>query len=140
MPKSKEVKYVRQTHQFGCVPACISMILDIDYDKVVDTFYNDFDKCGINNNITNDYLSDYNHTVVFIDLQHIPKMDKAREVLHRPFADIHLVSVKPHIDDEVYHSIIMDYEGKIFDPHDEDSKSLDKYYTVQYIFGVFYND
>jgi hypothetical protein len=136
----KEVKYVKQLHHFGCVPACIAMILGKSYEEVIESFYNDFSKEGINNSITREYLTEYDLSVVFLDLQYLTKLDKARNTLHKPFADIHIISVKPNADDELNHSIIMDYQGEIFDPHSEDTKDLDEYFRVDYVLGIFYND
>lgn len=49
-----------------------------------------------------------------------------------PFAPIHIVFLY----DEGPHGVIMDHEGRIYDPNDKDKRRMDEYYRIYRIVGV----
>lgn len=132
---------IQQKDEYGCAIACLAMILDDDYDDVKKDFCTNFATTGLDTEVTMQYIIDNtSYGVVLVDFARIRRyktLDR-KEMFLKPFADCHLVKVKPRAEQlEHAHLIVMDKDGKIFDPHSEANTSLDNYYDIWAIVGIF---
>jgi hypothetical protein len=111
-------KCVIQEAEFGCIPACVSTILQISYEQTIKCFSTDFDKQGIDIKFAADYLAGLGFSCIskFADYYNNYEF-VSREIL-KPFADIHIVSIIETIESITGHGIIMLHNGKLLSPHD----------------------
>lgn len=135
----KEIKYVRQEDEKGCVPACFAMILGKDYSEIKRHWFNDFKLDGLSDNQIKSYLDSEGLAFIvkeFNIFRSNPLLFKSL----KPFADAHILSVKVKFDSNCHHCIVMDANGNIFDPHNPNIKDLDEYYDFYWMLGVYYDD
>ena len=116
------MKLVRQLHENGCGPACIAMILDINYKYAVEKFINDFSIKGINHLHLLKILMEEGYAV-------IEKYGKVQ-----PFAPIHLCQII--LNSSKRHFVIMSEDGLILDPLFDETQKLNNY-TVEITFGLW---
>ena len=58
-------------------------------------------------------------------------------VIGKPFADIHILTVQAFADSGCNHVIVMDKRGRVFDPDDAKTKDLSQYYSIVRVLGLF---
>jgi hypothetical protein len=139
--KKPKFKYIAQKHKSGCAIACIAMITGESYDNVASKFHSDLDEKGVDTAHTIDYLINKNLSpvTIMLDRATIETKNQFCKNLYKPFADIHIFRVIPWADQsDIIHAIIVDNKGKVYDPHNEAFKSLDKYYEILQIIGFWY--
>jgi hypothetical protein len=111
------------------------MITDRTYQQVAADFSAQFETNGMNSLPMFDYLADFGFQIVTKQAYSYHQKDFYRDELIKPFADVHIISVKPHFDDKMQHSVVMDSSGTIFCPAEKtDIKTV---YAIDSIVGIF---
>lgn len=129
---------VIQEDKCGCIPACIATILQKTYQEVVGHFKQDFSKGGIwLDSITAYYLAGYGFDIYWLVNKYANDYNLDRKRMLRPFADIHIVSIKNYIDLKSGHAIIMTKNGLLFDPKDG-KQTKENFIEVNSVLGLFY--
>jgi hypothetical protein len=131
-----KIRYVQQEHEFGCLVACIAMVLGWDYDDVVNHFYNDFDKKGISGDFAKDFICEHGYSVIEKRGTGYIHIEEHNKRMMQPFAPIHIVSVKQFIDAKINHSFVMDAKGRHIDPHDKGITKVE-FYEAQHVMGFW---
>ena len=111
------------------------MITGRTYQQVAADFSAQFESDGMNSLPMFDYLADFGFQVVTKQVYSYHQKDFYRDELIKPFADAHIISVKPYFDVKLQHSIVMDSSGTIFCPAEKtDIKTA---YSIDSIAGIF---
>lgn len=131
-----KITFVKQEQEHGCVPACLAMIRGVDYWRVAQWFENKFTHDGIKLETAMEYLSHFGYQIIVKEVWtgNHPLFGQAE--MTKPFAPIHIVSVKPFADSKTNHSVIMSKSGRIYDPSSV-MKSFADIWEVQRILGVW---
>jgi hypothetical protein len=135
----KKIRLVKQKDEFGCVVACLAMVLGKTYEEVDADFDNDFTKKGTQLAMIADYLSDHGYSIIKKSVSFYSHKDFGREELLTPFAPSHIVIVKDKVDLPFDHAIVMDNAGKLYCPSgspDEESRNA---YLIISVIGIYKN-
>jgi hypothetical protein len=134
---TKPIKLVRQEDPFGCAVACIAMVLGRTYESVKADWSNDFAKDGVTTNQITGYLGDAGCSVLYKNLMNWNEKDFARKEMFRPFAPAHILCIKQLYDATIYHAVVMDAKGKIYDPAGHTDKEVKSWYLLDEVIGVY---
>jgi ABC-type bacteriocin/lantibiotic exporter with double-glycine peptidase domain len=137
--RQKPIKFVKQRDHADCAIACLAMILNCSYEQVYNDMLNRFDKTGLKHNTSVAYLADHNINIITKEWKCYANVIKNNQRMAEPFADIHLVCVKPYADSNVHHAVVMDRNGKVYDPSDNGITKLTDYYEVVKVGGCYYD-
>lgn len=113
------------------------MITGRSYADVVKDFHNDFDKKGIFTKQTIEYLADAGFSVIKKEVVFFNEKDDGRKELLKPFAPVHIVSIKQYFDLNKTHAVVMDAKGKLICPHGMSDAELRKVYRVEEVIGLY---
>lgn len=130
--------WVEQVDKGGCGIACLAMLLDTTYARIVELAPELCGKCGVEQTELDHFLAEQGFAVQ--RLYPDRRFDGLRRTLWpvKPFADRHLVSVVQSKADIWGHWVVMDGKGVVYDPADPEFKKskLSRYYRVTSIAGV----
>lgn len=132
-----KIKYVRQKHRSGCAVACIAMITGLSYDAVKKQFQTNFEHGGMKPEHSRDFILEHGFSAIEVTPSTYKNVPTINKRLSKPFADIHFVSVQPFADSEVNHAIVMDKNGRVYDPEDPKCKDLSRYYCIVSVIGFW---
>lgn len=130
------IKYVAQRQKKDCVIACLAMILPASYESIIQNFWTDFDRQGIELEHAANYLMDCGFFTIIKEGIGSPNNSMHNELMWKPFADVHIVSVRQFVDRKTAHAVVMSSTGKIYDPGQLKSSKKD-YYEVIKVLGLF---
>jgi hypothetical protein len=131
------IQFVEQTHSAGCSIACLAMVMGRTYEDVCKDFYTDFNDTGILNDVMVEYLSDFGYQTLTIELKSWSDPHFAFDILSRPYAPMHILSVKQYAESKNLHSIVMDIDGTIYNPNKNGWTDISKYYQIFLSIGVW---
>lgn len=132
-----KIRWVGQKHDKGCVIACIAMVLDWEYDKVVSEFHNDFDKRGVTTDFAREFINDHGYSVIEKRGHGYANIRLHNKRMMIPFAPIHIVSVQQFVDKPKHaHAFVMNHKGRIYEPADKKLTDV-PYYYVRHIMGFW---
>jgi hypothetical protein len=132
-----EIRYVRQEHVKGCVIAVCAMITGQTYAEVNAHFSGDRDQDGLPLRLALTYVTDHGfaaHEVIAHG--HLDLRDSNGRML-QPFADAHIVNVLPCVNSEWGHALVMDRDGRLYDPEVPGEVDPARFYYVNTVIGVF---
>ncbi len=130
-----KIELIKQEEECGCVIACLAMITGRTYQQVAADFSAQFDSDGMDSLPMFHYLADFGFQVVTKQAYSYHQKDFYRDELTKPFADVHIMNVKPYFDAKLQHSVVMDASGAIFCPAEKtDIKTV---YGIDSIVGIF---
>lgn len=134
-----QITYVKQEHAKGCVIAACAMLTGQSYAAVNAHFRGDRGEDGVELRHALRYLTDHGfaaHEVIAHG--HLDLRDSNRRML-RPFADAHLVNVLPCVTDDLDHghALVMDAQGRLYDPEVPGEVDPARFYYVNMVYGVF---
>lgn len=133
----KKIKFVKQEDRKGCVAACLAMITGKTYKQVTGDFENDFSADGLTSDDMISYLSDHGYSVIKKSVETTTHKDFAREELLRPFAPMHILTVQWYAEGRYTHVVVMDADGKIYDPYETPEEEVRTAYQIIEIFGIY---
>ena len=133
----KKIKLVKQREGNDCGICVLSTILNKPYEKVKNDFYKDIIEDGISLDDAINYLGDHSCSLVYKTLTNYQNKDTAKDEMLRPFADIHVLSVRPYVDADMYHMVLMNKEGEILDPGGETDEFIRNLYQIVGVVGVY---
>lgn len=135
-----KIKWIEQKHKSSCSIACIAMILDFDYDFIIDQFENDFDTKGNTLELAKKYLTYNGMNCIELRSFGFEEILQINQKMLRPFADIHYISIQQFIDSKTNHAVVMDNKGRIFDPGDKNRTKFthDDLFEVSSVLGLWY--
>jgi hypothetical protein len=133
------VKLVKQEDACGCAVACIAMVTNRTYQSVRADFENDFTKEGIYTDQILNYLTDAGFSAVLKQIHGWLHKDFYRKEMLKPFAPLHVVSLKPRADSRNHHMVAMDAKGKLHCPSGEwtDKEIREGSYLIETVIGLF---
>jgi len=133
------MQYVEQREDWDCVIACLAMVTEIPYEFVLDDMQAYCDKnegTGIGDDAFYEFLAEHGFVVqTFYEFYTPLQRNRVRWPLP-PFAPIHVVGV---IADGIEHSVVMTWNGVIYDPEDMAKVGLWEYEKVNEIVGIWPN-
>lgn len=132
-----EIVLVKQDEKFGCGIAVIATVLNKTYDEVRFDFGNDFERRGMFFHQILDYLGDFGYSIVEKKIRNWNTKDFAKKEMLRPFAPVHIVSVKQFFDGNKSHVVVMTDKGKILCPNGATDKQIRECYLVDQIAGLY---
>lgn len=128
------IKLVKQEHKYGCVPACLAMILGWDYSKALAEFHNDFTERGTTSKYAKEIICGHGYSVVEKHSSSFRDHSQHNRRMLEPFAPIHLVTLQEYVDcPDNTHAVVMDAEGKLYDPQGTETRI----HKVLYVMGFF---
>jgi hypothetical protein len=132
-----KIRHVKQEHEFGCMVACIAMVLNRPYDKIWPEFRNDFNKRGIDTSVAGNFICAQGWSMIEQRGQGFSTTQLHNQLLMRPFAPVHIVAVQQFVDDSKHcHAFVMNYRGKIYEPKSPEIKTVE-FYEVRHIMGFW---
>jgi hypothetical protein len=135
--KAKSVAHVQQKHEYGCLIACIAMVMGWDYDKVVAEFHHDFNKSGTSGEFAKTFICDHGFSVIEKRGTGWTDIRLHNERMMVPFASVHIVCGQQFVDNPKHtHAFVMDGKGNIHDPDDKNRKVV-PCYEVRHVMGFF---
>lgn len=134
------LKYVAATEDNSCVVACLAMVTG----KTLKTVFKDIRESweskgkleGLTDEIVDPYLAQNGFAVQRMYDEYKPSMLLIEGWPIDPFAPIHIVDVWSS-NPAGMHSVVMDKEGKIYDPSNRKIKSITQYQRVFSITGIW---
>lgn len=133
------ITWVEQVDSGGCGLACLAMLLDTTYARIVELAPDLCGKCGVNQTEMDHFLAEHGlHVRRLYQKQRFDGKFRAPWP-PKPFADRHLVGVVQTKTDVWGHWVVMDEKGVIYDPADPEFKKskLSRYYKVESIAGIW---
>lgn len=128
------IKLVEQKGK-TCTIACLAMILGESFDKVERDFLAPEEGTLVK---TADYLGNHGYSVMIKELMFHSHPSFAREEIIKPFAPAHIVHCKQFADDPVQHVVVMDQNGKVFNPAGPNGRDLEKdYFMITGVLGIW---
>ena len=132
------IQWVEQVDSGGCGIACLAMLLDTTYARIVELAPELCGKCGVEMRDMDHFLAENGLSVR--RLWPSKRFDGARRPKWpvKPFAEKHLVQVLQNRTDVWDHWVVMDEKGVVYDPADPEFKKsrLSRYHRVISIAGV----
>lgn len=137
------MRYVSQKSDWDCVIACLAMVTDKTYDEVHKNFTGYCEVNGDGRGIVNDgigdeafydYLSEHGFVYSVFQEEYTPSHEKRTHWPIPPFAPVHVVGVKV---DGIEHSVVMTWNGIVYDPEDMAKVGLWEYESVNEIVGIW---
>lgn len=132
-----KIKYVRQKHRSGCAVACIAMVTGLSYEQVDKNFQTNFEHDGMYAEHSRTFVCDQGFTAIELLQYGYSNLASTNRRMNRPFADIHIVSVRPFADSKLNHAVVMDKRGRVYDPDSPQKKSLAEYYSIVRVTGFW---
>jgi hypothetical protein len=134
------IKYVSASLENSCVPACLAMILGKTLRQVIKDLYEHWvdegNKLGMGDEVIDQYLAANGFAVQRICHEYEPHKLLIDKWPIKPFAPIHIVDVWSS-NPAGMHAVVMNFEGKIYDPSNKKIKSIDEYQRVFAISGIW---
>jgi hypothetical protein len=125
------IELVKQEDQYGCVPACLAMVLGLEYAAARFLVPAGFQTEGIEESFIAKFLAKKHFLVQY------------RHKTRKPFAPLHLVVVTDRSqlgsDTNIFtvkHMVVMDKDGRVYDPAGFERPNLDDYPFVWYVLGL----
>jgi hypothetical protein len=143
--KKPKFKYIPQKMkdetQSDCAIACIAMILGCSYNAVYEDMYDDFEKNGVSFKRALEYLADHGLSVITKEWKCYQDIRKNNKRMKEPFADIHLVRVRQYANKSMLHSMVMDKNGRVYDPSPfgRSNKGFAGWYEILEVGGCYYS-
>lgn len=132
------MKRIKQKHDRGCSIACLAMLTGKTYDQVLEDCAPAWDEnVGLYSNIVDGYLWDHGYALKKIFEPNNWKKEKRHPWPVKPFTDIHLVFLRVYEQSPCDHFIVMLKDGTLLDPKLDGQRSLNDYYRVYSITGVY---
>lgn len=134
-----KVQWVEQVDKGGCGLACLAMLLDTTYARIVEWGPELCGKCGMEDDQMEQFLASKGMAWQRV-WQHREFDGKEHEPWPpEPWAERHLCSVVQTPLDMVGHFVVMDRDGACYDPADTELKPrrLTDYHEVEWVAGVF---
>lgn len=125
---------IPQRYEYDCTVACIAMVLEKSYEEVSGYFYTNFDKAGLDVDLVRNTICEHGFSVIEKTCNNYLDVQKMSERMRIPFADIHIINVWRYADSKITHAVVMDKEGKLFDP--TGNKEW-KFYSVERVLGFY---
>ena len=132
-----EIKLVKQEESFGCVIACMAMVLGCSYDEVRKDFVNDFNRKGINADKAIGYLADKGFQTIHKKVGWYNNVDFSRKEMLKPFAPAHLLRIRAAFDNTMTHLIVMTGKGKLICPQETPEKEIRQCYEISDVWGIY---
>lgn len=134
----QRIKRVIKEQEFGCAVACLAMVTDKTYWDVAESFSIDFTRKGMPRPEMMQWLADAGFAIILKEVQFYNHVNDARDEMLKPFALVHIVSLKQYVDSKLNHAVVMDSKGKLID---SDPKITDKImrsvHYVQWVIGLY---
>jgi hypothetical protein len=121
-----KIDYVEQVGS-TCTVACLAMIRGLSFE----------DPTALTLGICADYLGDHGYEVLIKEVLYHSDPKFARDVISTPFAPAHIVHCKQYAENTIQHVVVMDAKGEIFNPAAKERNSLDEYYMLTGVLGIW---
>lgn len=131
------IRWVEQRGETDCVIACLAMVTETPYDEVLKEFsayWDIYKEEGVGDNAFYQYLSEKGYLVQTFKRVYEPTQTPRTPWPPPPFAPVHVLGVD-YMGDE--HGVVMDADGIIFDPYNENKIGVYDYETVYEIVGIW---
>lgn len=132
-----EINYVQQEHAKGCVVAACAMITGQSYRAVNAHFSGDREEAGLPYKLALQYITDHGFAALEVLPHGYNQVGDSNRRILRPFADAHLVNVVPKINSDIGHALVMDREGRLYDPESPGEVDPSRFYFVNLVIGCF---
>lgn len=117
MKHIRGVVLIRQKHSKGCGIAAIAMLADWEYDEIKTRLYGTRGEiAGLFYNEVLEVGCELGGFEVHSEVYPHQADETHRANVMKPYADVHLVEIKVFKDSPCLHFIIMDEDGKLYDP------------------------
>lgn len=132
------MQWVEQVEKGGCGIACLAMLLDTTYARIVEMAPDLCGKCGVEEAVMFDFLAEHGYAVQRVEQAKASDGTKRKKWPPKPWADRHLVMVMQTKDDVAAHYVVMDAKGNVYDPADPEYRRtrLSRYYSVEWVAAV----
>lgn len=131
------VELVEQDDFGGCGVACLAMVMKKTYAEIADLWRRDFSREGMTTQMICDFLGEHGYEVVYKAVKYFFDRNFARDELLKPFAPVHIVSIRTYFDDPHGHVVVMDSVGQVFCPSGNPHEIIDKAYLIDEIVGIY---
>lgn len=131
------INYVKSVVDNDCVPACLAMVTNTTLEYVLNSLQpywletGQFD--GVDYPIAAAWLASQGYAMQPIDHDFSPKQQLIQEWPIKPWAPAHLV----YVFDKGSHCVVMDNSGWVLDPNDITISSLNQYYRIYSVVGIW---
>lgn len=132
-----EIKFIKQEEDYGCVIACMAMVLGETYSSVRRHFLNDFSKKGISFKETIGYLADKGFQIIHKEVGFYNHIDFSRKEMLKPFAPVHIVLIRNCYDAKMTHVVVMTNKGKILCPQETPEVEIKECYQISDVWGFY---
>jgi hypothetical protein len=134
------IKYVSASLENSCVPACLAMILGKTLRQVIKDLHEHWEDegkiLGMGDEVVDQYLAGNGFAVQRICHEYEPNKLLVNKWPIKPFAPIHIVDVWS-TNPAGMHAVVMNFEGKVYDPSNRKIKSINEYQRVFAISGIW---
>lgn len=131
------IKFVATKDDFGCAIACLAMVTGRTYDDVSADFMRDFNKEGMPWMETVQYAGDAGFAIIEKHYSFWNSKDACMKEMYKPFADVHIMSVRPYADSKESHAVVMTSTGRIICPSKTSSERIKLSYAVNAVAGLY---
>lgn len=131
------MKIVKQEEKCGCTIACIATVLNLTYKQVRKDFVNDFENEGMKLKNVASYLADHGKQIIHKSELYYSHKDFGRAEMLKPFAPVHIVSIKQSFDHKNGHVVVMDKKGKLFCPDGLTDEEVRNSYLITDTLGIY---
>lgn len=134
------MNWLEQVERAGCGIACMAMLLETTYARVVEEapmFCGG--KCGVDYLHLDHFLASRGYAVQRLERDQHFSGERRAKWPPKPWAEKHLVLVTQTRADIDSHYVVMDSKGKVYDPSDATyvPSRLSRYYRVEWVAGVW---
>ena len=138
-----KMQYVEQKSDWDCVIACLAMVTNQTYEEVLREFRGYCEYFGDERGVVSDgigdrafydYLTEHGYVYAVVGEEYLVSLEKRIQWPAEPFAPIHVVGVDS---DGVPHSVVMTWNGVVYDPEDMAKIGLWEYEKVGEIVGIW---
>lgn len=137
--KPPPIRYQAQLFEHGCALACLAMILSKDQRELNREFLVDFSRKGTGIRVVREYLADAGLSIIEKRAESWLERLRHNKRMFQPFAHAHVLLVQPQADVTVNHVIVMDKNGRLYDPGRKGAKDFTDYYHAISNLGVFWD-
>lgn len=136
----QKVRYVSANVTNSCAAACCAMILGKTLKQVLSDLYEHWEdegkNAGLGDDVVDQYLAANGYAIQRLRHEYEPNKLLIEDWPVESFAPIHIVDVWSS-NPAGTHAVIMNGEGRVYDPSNKKIKSLDQYQRVFAIAGIW---
>ena len=112
------------------------MVMKKTYAEIAEMWRRDFSRDGMTTQQICDFLGEHDYGIIHKGIRYAHGRYFGREELHKPFAPVHILSLRAFFDDP-WHVVVMDSNGTFFCPSGNSHEAVSQVYYFDEIIGIY---